>query len=122
MGMRANADNNWLNSLNFNRQNLVFIFHEIPAMTMTQQLYIDGIGAISVIGHTVRIDFAALSPTEKDEQGEPKATLVQRVVMTREGFLQCAARIQAARVLIEKAENTKSATETSAPSKTALFP
>ncbi|HEX4177013.1 MAG TPA: hypothetical protein VHY57_01185 [Rhizomicrobium sp.] len=90
---------------------------------MAQQQYADGIGAISIIGQTVRIDFAALSPTEKDEKGEPKAVVVQRVVMTSEGFVQCAARMQAARSLIEGRQRTPAApAENGAPAKTALFP
>jgi len=61
-----------------------------------EQVYSDGIAQISIIGGTVRLDLVALSPTEKDAKGQPVAVFCQRVVMSLEGFMQSAGKMQEA--------------------------
>ena len=56
---------------------------------MQQEVYADGIGEIHVTGSIVRIDLVSLSPTERDERGNPKAVFRQRLVMSAEGFAGC---------------------------------
>lgn len=54
---------------------------------MTEQVFADGIGEITVTGTTVRIDLVTLSPTEHDAEGKAKTVFCQRVVMTVESFM-----------------------------------
>lgn len=63
---------------------------------MGDQVYSDGIGAISVIGGTVRLDLVVLSPTEREANGQPKTVFLQRVVMSLDGFQRSAIKIQEA--------------------------
>jgi hypothetical protein len=63
---------------------------------MEDQVFSDGIGQVSIVGGTVRLDFVVLSPTEKDAKGQPVAVFCQRVVMGIDGFMQSAAKIQEA--------------------------
>jgi hypothetical protein len=53
---------------------------------MSDDVYADGIGEITVTGPIVRIDLVSLSPTERDAGGNPKPVFRQRVVMPAEGF------------------------------------
>ena len=69
---------------------------------MDDQIFADGIGAISVIGATVRLDFVTLSPTERDEKGQPKTIFCQRVVMGMDGFLRSAQKFQEALQALQK--------------------
>ena len=69
---------------------------------MDEQIFADGIGAISIIGTTVRLDFISLSPTERDEKGQPKTVFTQRVVMGMDGFLRSAAKFQEALQALQK--------------------
>ena len=69
---------------------------------MSQQIFSDGIGQVSVIAGTVRLDFVAFSPTEKDAKGQPAAAPCQRVVMTVDAFLSAAAKIQEAAQAISR--------------------
>jgi hypothetical protein len=55
---------------------------------MSEERYADAIGEISLVGPTVRIDLVSLSPSEKDEKGQPKPVFRQRIVMPVDGFLQ----------------------------------
>ena len=61
---------------------------------MDPQIFSDGIGQITVVGGTVRLDFVAYSPTEKDSKGQPVAVFCQRIIMGADGFLQSARKIQ----------------------------
>ena len=63
---------------------------------MDEQIFSDGIGTITVIGATVRLDFVALSPTERDPNGQPKAVFKQRIVMGVDGFIRSASKVQEA--------------------------
>lgn len=53
---------------------------------MTQELYSDGIGEITVTGTIVRIDLMSLSATERDANNNPKPVFRQRVVMPVDAF------------------------------------
>jgi len=63
---------------------------------LDDQIFSDGIGTITVIGATVRLDFVALSPTEREPNGQPKAVFKQRIVMGVDGFLRSASKVQEA--------------------------
>jgi len=67
-----------------------------------EQVFSDGIGAISIVGTTVRLDFVVISPTEKEAGGQPKVIHQQRVVMTFEGFANSAEKIRNAQQALEK--------------------
>ena len=67
---------------------------------MEQQIFSDGIGRISVIGGVVRLDLVTYSATETDGQGQPRAVLSQRIVMSAESFLRSSEKVlQAAQQL-----------------------
>lgn len=55
---------------------------------MNQDIFVDGIGNINVTKNIVRIDFAALQPQLKSENGQPVFATNQRIVMPLEGFIQ----------------------------------
>jgi len=55
---------------------------------MSNEIFSDSIGEISVTGSVVRIDLVSMSPTERDENKVPKPVLRERVVMPVEGFVQ----------------------------------
>jgi hypothetical protein len=74
-----------------------------------EQVFADGIGQISVIGSTVRVDFVVYSPTEKDPKGQPVAVFCQRLIMGVDGFLHAAEKIH------EAADAVQSRTGTSRP-------
>ena len=63
---------------------------------MEQQIFSDGIGQVTIIGGTVRLDFVTYSANEKDAKGQPVAVFCKRVVMSLEGFMQSAAKVQEA--------------------------
>jgi hypothetical protein len=69
---------------------------------MEQQIFSDGIGQVTIIGGAVRLDFVTYSPTEKDAKGQPAAVFCQRVVMSLDGFMQSAAKIQEAALAVSK--------------------
>lgn len=55
---------------------------------MKQEIFADTISGIGLMGGVVRIDLASFSATEKDSDGKPAMTHVQRIVMPAEGFLR----------------------------------
>lgn len=63
-------------------------------MPLDEQVFSDGIGSITVIGGTVRLDFVAYSPTEKDDNGQPAPAFRQRVIMSVDAFLRSFAKLQ----------------------------
>ena len=69
---------------------------------MENQVFSDGIGQVGIIGSTVRLDFFVYSQTEKDAKGHPTLVLNQRVVMSLDGFMQSAAKIQDAALAVSK--------------------
>ncbi len=53
---------------------------------MSDELYADGVGEITITGSIVRIDFVSLSPEERDAKNNPKAVFRQRVIMPVDAF------------------------------------
>ncbi len=53
---------------------------------MSNELYADGIGEITVTGTIVRIDLMSLSATERDDKNNPKPVFRQRVIMPVDAF------------------------------------
>ena len=75
---------------------------------MDDQVFADGIGTISVISGTVRVDLVTYSPTEKDAAGQPAAVFRQQIIMTAESFLAMAEKFQEAAIrLREKLPQTE---------------
>lgn len=84
---------------------------------MDEQIFVDGIGTISVIGGTVRLDFVSYSPTEKDASGQPTAAFRQRIIMGAETFLHSADKIhEAAQTLAARLNRTEPVPPAAAPS------
>ena len=73
---------------------------------LVEQTFSDGIGSITIIGGTVRIDFMIFSPDEKGVDGRPKVVHLQRIVMAPEGFLHSAEKIQEAAQALSKLGTT----------------
>jgi hypothetical protein len=69
---------------------------------MEQQIFSDGIGQVTVIGGAVRLDLVTYSVSEKDAKGQPAAVFCQRVVMSLDGFMQSAVKIQEAAQAVSK--------------------
>lgn len=53
---------------------------------MSNELYADGIGEITVTGTIVRIDLVSLSATERDANNNPKPEFRQRIIMPVDAF------------------------------------
>ena len=50
--------------------------------------FADTIGEIAITGSVIRIDLVSLSPTNRDDKGQPRPEFRQRVVMPVEGFMR----------------------------------
>jgi len=61
---------------------------------MSEQIFVDQFIDIAVTSGVVRIDLAALSPTEKGADGKPALHFTQRIIMPIEGFLKSEGMIQ----------------------------
>jgi len=61
-----------------------------------EQVFADGIGAISMINGTVRVDLMAYSPTDLDAAGQPRPVFRQRVIMGLDAFLATAEKMHEA--------------------------
>ena len=55
---------------------------------MSDEIFADGFGDISVTGSTIRIDLVSQSATERDAGGQPALRFRQRVILPVEGFLR----------------------------------
>lgn len=55
---------------------------------MTQEIFADAVGEVSLTGSVVRVDLVSLSATERDANNKPQRVFRQRIVMPIEGFLQ----------------------------------
>jgi hypothetical protein len=53
---------------------------------MTEELYADGIGEITVTGTIVRVDLVSLSATQKDDKNMPRTVFRQRLIMPIDAF------------------------------------
>jgi hypothetical protein len=65
-------------------------------------MYSEGIGEVAVTGSVVRLDLLTLSLEERDEKGQPKLVLRQRVVMPIEGLMRSYAVLTQAMKELEK--------------------
>jgi hypothetical protein len=78
---------------------------DVAEAGLDEQIFTDGLGAITVVGGTVRLDLVAYSPTEKDPRGQPLLVFRQRVVMGTEGFLLMSEKIREVASALAKAGN-----------------
>ncbi len=53
---------------------------------MSEEIYADAIGEITVTGSVVRVDLLTMAVNEKDDQGRLKPKFKQRVIFPIEGF------------------------------------
>ncbi|MEF3134505.1 hypothetical protein OS035_23915 [Rhizobium sp. 268] len=53
---------------------------------MSNELYADGIGEITITGTIVRIDLMSLSATDRDANNNPKPVFRQRIIMPVDAF------------------------------------
>ena len=53
---------------------------------MSEEVFADAIGEITVTGSVVRVDLLTMAVNEKDDQGRLKPTFKQRVIFPIEGF------------------------------------
>ena len=75
---------------------------------MHDQVFADGLGQISVVGGTVRLDFVTYSPVEKDPNGRPVAVFCEQIIMTVDAFIQAAEKMhEAAGTLSNRVANAR---------------
>ena len=55
---------------------------------MSEELYVDGIGNISITGMVIRFDLMALDTSQRDDKNQPQPAVRQRVIMPIDGFLR----------------------------------
>ena len=53
---------------------------------MSEEVFADAIGEITVTGNVVRVDLLTMAVNEKDDQGRLKPKFKQRVIFPIEGF------------------------------------
>lgn len=77
------------------------------------QVFVDGLGSVTVINTTARLDFVVLSPTEKDARGQPQVVFCQRMVMGLDSFARMTEKMQEALKAMSKlAQNPPHETST----------
>ena len=89
---------------------------------MEQQIFADGISQVTIIGGVVRLDFVTYSATEKDAKGQPAAVFSHRAVMSLEGFMQSAAKLQEAAVAVSKLVQRARENQAAEPASTQAAP
>ncbi len=52
------------------------------------QIFVDGLGDVTLVGGMVRLDFVTLAPAEQGAKGAPKVVHCQRTVMTLDAFVR----------------------------------
>lgn len=52
-----------------------------------KERYVDGIGKIHFLGSMIKFDLMSFSPSEDDKNDQPVPKLVERLVMSPNGFL-----------------------------------
>jgi|APSaa5957512535_1039671.scaffolds.fasta_scaffold350087_1 hypothetical protein len=57
---------------------------------MSDEIYTDGIGEITVTGSVVRVDLMTMAVNDKDEEGRLKPAFKQRIIFPIEGFAHAA--------------------------------
>lgn len=55
---------------------------------MSANFYADGVTNIALLQGMIRIDFATLSLSEKDEDGNPEVEAAHRIIMSPQGFVK----------------------------------
>jgi hypothetical protein len=53
-----------------------------------QEIFADGISAIHVTGHLVRIDLVTVQPQQKSDSDQPVLDISKRIIMPLESFVQ----------------------------------
>jgi hypothetical protein len=61
---------------------------------VSEQIFADGLGAIVVVGGTVRLDLVTLVPGEGDEASRPRPAVNHRLIMPVESFAAMAAKLK----------------------------
>ncbi len=70
---------------------------------MSEEIYADAIGEITVTGSVVRVDLMTMAVNEKDDQGRLKPKFKQRLIFPIEGFAHATeAMLQMRQQLIER--------------------
>ena len=70
---------------------------------MSEEIYADAIGEITVTGSVVRVDLLTMAVNEKDDQGRLKPKFKQRVIFPIEGFAHATeAMVQMRQQLLER--------------------
>ena len=70
---------------------------------MSEEIYADAIGEITVTGSVVRVDLMTMAVKEKDDQGRLKPAFKQRLIFPIEGFAHATeAMLQMRQQLIER--------------------
>ena len=69
---------------------------------MSEELFADMVGSVSITGGVVRIDLMALDPSKPDAKGKPTAVVRQRIVMPADGFVGLANATARAMARMEK--------------------
>lgn len=72
------------------------------------QTFSDGLGSVTIVGNTVRLDFVTLSPVAKDPKGQPQLVFSHRVVMDLDAFVRTAGKVQESmQTLAKLAQNAR---------------
>ncbi len=79
---------------------------------MFSESFIVGFGSIGLYSGVVVLDLTGLSPTERDEQGQPTRELRQRIVMTPQAMLETFNAMQGLMARLEQAGLVKRADPT----------
>ena len=58
------------------------------------QIFVDGLGSVTVIESTVRLDLVVFSPTEKGPKGQPQPVFCQRLIMSIDSFARMTEKMQ----------------------------
>jgi hypothetical protein len=57
-------------------------------MSVSREIFADGIGEITLSGGMVRLDLVSLVGSQNDENNKPRLEVFQRIVMPPDGFLR----------------------------------
>jgi len=55
---------------------------------MSDQRFIDGVGEVRLTEGVVRMDLLSMSPTQRDEDGNPAPQFVEQLVMSPRAFMR----------------------------------
>lgn len=59
-----------------------------------EQIFADGVAEVGFGGGAIRVDLYTLSQDKRDENGNPQRELINRIVMTPQGFIEAVASLQ----------------------------